>query len=61
VVAEPAAQPECPATEGAAAVHPGVVVVNVPYHLGVPDQGWLGGTPASRAATTQPVGTTLSR
>jgi amino acid transporter len=29
---------------------PGVVVVNVPYHLGVADQGWLGGTPRPPAA-----------
>jgi hypothetical protein len=24
---------------------PGVVVINVPYHLGVDSQGWLGGEP----------------
>ena len=24
---------------------PGVVVINVPYHLGVASQGWLGGEP----------------
>lgn len=34
---------------------PGVVVVNVPYHLGVADQGWLGKT------APEQVGTTLSR
>ncbi|MGA9309137.1 MAG: APC family permease [Pseudonocardiaceae bacterium] len=32
---------------------PGVVVVNVPYHLGVADQGWLG------AIAPEQVGTTL--
>jgi amino acid transporter len=32
---------------------PGVVVVNVPYHLGVADQGWLG------AAAPEAVGTTM--
>jgi amino acid transporter len=31
---------------------PGVVVVNVPYHLGVADQGWLGAAPSERVGTT---------
>jgi amino acid transporter len=31
---------------------PGVVVVNVPYHLGVADQGWLGGTLRDQVGTT---------
>jgi hypothetical protein len=31
---------------------PGVVVVNVPYHLGVADQGWLGDPTPKRAAPT---------
>ena len=31
---------------------PGVVVVNVPYHLGVADQGWLGGPTREHAGTT---------
>jgi amino acid transporter len=34
---------------------PGVVVVNVPYHLGVPDQGWLGGRRAA-APDDRPAG-----
>lgn len=34
---------------------PGVVVVNVPYHLGVTDQGWLGAV-----AAPDQVGTTLT-
>jgi amino acid transporter len=33
---------------------PGVVVVNVPYHLGVADQGWLGGTPRPPAPPAAP-------
>jgi hypothetical protein len=31
---------------------PGVVVVNVPYHLGVAEQGWLGAAPSERVGTT---------
>ena len=31
---------------------PGVVVVNVPYHLGVADQGWLGAAAPERVGTT---------
>jgi amino acid transporter len=37
---------------------PGVVVVDVPYHLGVSDQGWLG---APEHVAALPVGTTLGR
>jgi hypothetical protein len=28
------------------------VVVNVPYHLGVAEQGWLGAAPSERVGTT---------
>ncbi len=31
---------------------PGVVVVNVPYHLGVADQGWLGAPALEQVGTT---------
>ncbi|MGA9690710.1 MAG: DNA-binding protein, partial [Pseudonocardiaceae bacterium] len=31
---------------------PGVVVVNVPYHLGVADQGWLGAPAPEQIGTT---------
>jgi hypothetical protein len=37
---------------------PGVVVVDVPYQLGVADQGWLGDT-SSEAVAGEPVGMTL--
>ncbi|MBV9844835.1 MAG: APC family permease [Kutzneria sp.] len=44
---------------------PGIVVVNVPYHLGVTDQGWLGGLNPSHAETTgaprKHAGTTTGR
>ena len=36
---------------------PGVVMVSVPYHLGVASQGWLGGEPRRDAAEKLPVGT----
>ncbi|PZS15827.1 MAG: hypothetical protein DLM60_16470 [Pseudonocardiales bacterium] len=35
---------------------PGVVVVNVPYHLGVADQGWLGAATPEQVGTTQQSG-----
>jgi hypothetical protein len=40
---------------------PGVVVINVPYLLGVASQGWFGGEPRWDAAESLPVGCPLAR